>query len=82
MMRARRIVEQASKIARNNYSREWLRRDEFGTWEKNAEKLLEESAERAAQLGMTEEAVDKEIANVLALTSVRAQISAKNKSKK
>ena len=74
MNRPRQIVELASTLVRNNYSREWFRRDEFGGWEKRAEALLEETAEKAASLGMTEAAVNREIASHLALISIEAQI--------
>lgn len=75
MTRERRIVELAAKkVSRGIMAKEWLRRDERGTWEKSAGKLLEESAAKAKELGLTEKQVDDEIAVVLAATALKVQL--------
>ena len=65
--RARRIVQLASERAENVHNQEWFRRDEKGFWERRAAELLDQSAERAKGLGLSESQVDEQCAVFLNL---------------
>jgi hypothetical protein len=67
--RCRHIVRAAAHRCKNTYSKEWLRRDERGIWEKRARELLEETAAKVEELQMDPQAVDKEIAVALAVAA-------------
>ena len=72
--RARRIVKLAADQDPDSAAYEWLLRDELNTWNKHAIKLLEETAPKAAALGLTETMVDQEIATMLRLLAVEAML--------
>lgn len=72
--RARKIVERASKQVRNPFSKSWLFMDEKGTWEKTAREYLEETADKARGLGMSEDEVDHAIADRLSLLALEASL--------
>ena len=73
-LREQRIVKLASDMVEDIQAKLWLFRDEQGTWERHAADLLEKSKDKAAELGMTEAAVDKEVATCLAYTAIQARI--------
>jgi len=60
--RARRIVKLASERSESSEARHLLFHDSRGFWEKQALDLLDKSRDKAAELGMSEEQVDDEIA--------------------
>ncbi len=70
--RPRRIVERAAKMTKVKMAKHWLFDDERGTFEKMAARLLEKSAARAKELGMTEEAVDEATAIEVLLAALNA----------
>lgn len=71
--RARQIVRLAAK--HGGSVKEWLRRDEFGGWEKSARELLVSTAARAAELGLTADQVDSEIAGILKMLALKAMVN-------
>jgi hypothetical protein len=71
-VRAREIVRLAAEQVKDPSTRYWLLADERGTFEKAAWKYLEETADKARALGMTNEKVNAEIAVMLALSAVEA----------
>lgn len=71
-VRPRRIVELAAKMTKVKMAKHWLFHDERGTFEKMAARLLEKSADRAKELGMTEEAVDEATAIEVLLAALGA----------
>ena len=54
MSRARDVVKLAATKTEVEYVREWLTRDERGTWERDAERLLALGAERAPNMPVEE----------------------------
>jgi hypothetical protein len=70
--RPRRIVELAAKMTKVKMAKHWLKDDERGTFEKMAARLLETSAARAKEFGMTEEAVDEATAIEVLLAALKA----------
>ncbi len=77
--RARDIVRLASQRAK--CAKQWLFRDEFGTWEKRAVELLERTAEQAQKLGLSVEQVNSEIALALELEATTALLAHAKKRK-
>ena len=73
--RARRIVVLAADKAGPGRSRSWLREDREGKWERRALDLLDESSERAAELGLSVADVDRQVALALALMALTAEQS-------
>jgi hypothetical protein len=71
-VRAREIVRLAAEQVKDPSTRYWLLADERGTFEKAARKYLEETADKARALGMTNEKVNEEIAVMLALSAIEA----------
>lgn len=71
-VRAREIVRLAAEQVKDPSTRHWLLADERGTFEKAAQKYLEETADKARALGMSNEKVNAEIAVLLALSAVEA----------
>ena len=72
--RCRRIVKQAAAEVKDKATRIWLQWDEKGTWELSAAEALEESAERAASLGLSSEQVDEQVAILLAQRALTAML--------
>ena len=70
--RPRRIVQLAAKMTKVKMAKHWLTHDERGTFEKMAARLLEASAARAKELGMTDEAVDEATAIEVLLAALKA----------
>jgi hypothetical protein len=83
-VRAREIVRLAAKQVKDPSARYWLLADERGTFEKEARKYLEETADKARALGMANEKVNEEIAVMLALSAVEAflKLSRKGRSER
>lgn len=79
MNRARQIVELAAEQTKDPFARSWLLADERGTFEKAASRYLEETADKAAALKMPADKVNEEIAVILALSVVEAQLKKKRK---
>ncbi len=80
--RARRIVKLAAAKTTTTYLKAWFLRDENGHWEKGALDALHRLAPRAAELGMTAEQFDDEIAGhlfVLGATALIERASKKGK---
>ena len=71
-VRAREIVRLAAEQVKDPSTRFWLLADERGTFEKAARKYLEETADKARALGMSNDKVNEEIAVMLALSAVEA----------
>ena len=71
-VRAREIVRLAAEQVKDPSTRYWLLADERGTFEKAARKYLEETADKARALRMTNEKVNEEIAVMLALSAIEA----------
>lgn len=68
--RIRRILGIASKKAKRKGSSEassWFVMDERGTWERAVKELLEKTAPKATELGLSESAVDDQISDHLVL---------------
>lgn len=84
--RQRSIVKRAAKLTKTKQLRHWFLADERGTWQRYAVDYLDKTAQRAAELGLTEPQVDEEIAKqlvVLGLTSmIRDQESRPEKPKR
>ena len=74
-IRARQICHLAIEKASLDSTKEWIRRDGYGTWEKQAIDLLDSSREKAASLGMSEEQVNGEIAQYMVLLAIEAELS-------
>lgn len=72
--RARGIVKLAAKGARLKSIKSWLTLDERGTWEQAARKMVESTAERAAELNLTDAQVDEQIAIMLRLQATEAML--------
>lgn len=73
--RARRVVALAAKGAKFASTKDWLFKDEKGTWEREAARCIQNIAERATHLGMTEEQADAEIAKYLQVQAYTAEIN-------
>jgi len=78
-IRARKIVLLAASRTKVAYAREWLRRDERGVWEQRALSLLDETSERAHQLGLDDEDVDRQIAIKLEHDALDAMVAERRK---
>jgi hypothetical protein len=75
--RARRIVKLAASRVKLSQPKNWLLDDEIGSWEKAALDLLPIAASCNARfhLGRTEEQIDSEIADELALAALKACVN-------
>ena len=75
----RDVVKLAASRATTRLVRDWLSWDEAGSWEKHARDMIEKSAERRAELAISDEAAASEIADrlrFLANTAVMASVKA------
>lgn len=72
--RARKIVEMAAGMVRDRQAKEWLTRDEKGTWEKTAMDLYDKASKSPKFASASEKEVDKEIAIYLASLAVEARL--------
>lgn len=81
---ARDCVKRAASETEIGEAREWLTRDEFGTWEKEADHWLRKVPEACAKKGLDIATVDVagEIADILRLMCLKAIQGAGAKSKK
>lgn len=70
--RARTIVKLAAARTETPFLQSWLEQDSTGCWEHDAAELLISSADKAAELKLTEDQVDNEIAAVLVLRGLKA----------
>lgn len=77
--RSRQIVELAAEQTKDPYARSWLLADERGTFEKAASRYLEQTADKAKELKLSADKVNEEIAIILALSAVEAQLKKKRK---
>jgi len=73
--RIKAIRQIAYRKAKDPFLKQWLVDDPKGTWWKQAEELLDESAEKAAKLGLSEDQVNQEVANVLLVLGLQARIN-------
>jgi hypothetical protein len=72
--RVQHIVRLAADFAREPEACDWMLSDPKLTWHKRAQKLLGETAEKAASLNLTPERVDHEISVVLAMQALEALV--------
>lgn len=70
--RPRRIVGLAA--AQKSSARQWLRLDEFGTWELRAASYWAMTAKKRASLGMSDAEAEGQIASMLVLDALNALI--------
>ncbi len=71
--RANKILRRAINLAKNPMAKEWLRDGKAsGTWIRTAADLLERSAAKAAELGLSEADVDDQVASMLAWMALSA----------
>lgn len=70
--RAREIVKAAAASVSTPIAKDWLVKDERGSWERFASDYLEKTRANAEALGMTANQVDNEIATMIALHAVEA----------
>lgn len=75
MNRYRDIVRLAANQDPKSVASEWLMRDEFGRWEQRAKELIEQTAEKAKTLGLSDDDVNSQCANYLRLLAVEAMLS-------
>jgi hypothetical protein len=80
--RARRIVRLAAKQVNNPSTKSWLLADERGTWERTALDYLVKTADKARELGLSDERVDEEIAYKLGLSALQASLEHVKKKQK
>lgn len=73
-LRAQRIVLLAAKKVGDKQAADWFRRDESLTWHKLAKSHLEETREKAANMGLSEGEVDAGIATMLRLQALQALV--------
>jgi len=72
--RARKVVRMAAKQVETPMVKDWLWSDYRGEWENRVHGLFRQVADEAAQKGMTEEQVDKELAIYLAHLACEAAL--------
>lgn len=71
-VRAREIVRLAAEQVQDPSTKYWLLADERGTFEKAATKYLEQTADRAKLIRLSNDKVNEEIAVMIALSAVDA----------
>lgn len=75
-MDARAIVRlAASRVESSEEVRSWLENDEYGTWEKAAQEMIDATVERRALLHLSDEQAAGEMADRLALRALRAVLA-------
>lgn len=77
---ARQVVRAAAE--RSESAREWLTRDEWGSWEKQAQEMIDATAERRSSLGMEDAVALEELADRLAFRAVSALLEDAKKRRK
>jgi hypothetical protein len=77
--RSRQIVELAAKQTKDSFARSWLLADERGTFEKAASRYLEQTTDKARELKLSIDKVNEEIATILALSAIEAQLKRKRR---
>jgi hypothetical protein len=71
--RANKILLRAVSLAKNPMAKEWLRDGKAsGTWIRTAADLLERSAPKAAEFGLSEDEVNDQVASMLAWMALSA----------
>jgi len=73
-LRPRKILQLAAQMVKNPSTKSWLRNDEYGTWERMAESLIESTTIKARELSLSEEQWDREIASILGLRALQASL--------
>lgn len=71
-VRAREIVRLAAEQVNDPSTRYWLLADDRGTFEKAAKKYLDQVANRAQELRMSNDKVNAEVATMIALSAFEA----------
>lgn len=72
-MNAREVVKlAASRVTSSVEVKSWLERDELGSWERDAQDMIDRSRERREELGISEEAAASEIADRLVVRGLQA----------
>lgn len=80
-MNARAVVKLAAgRIESSAEVRSWLENDERGSWERDAQAMIEQTAERRKELGIADEQAASEIADRLALRALSAALTLAKKS--
>lgn len=77
----REVVRKASEGVEDSMAKDWLWKDERGTWEMNAREILEMPGleEKAQAAGLGREDVIEEAATVLRLRALEAVLSRRKK---
>ena len=70
--RARKVVRMAAKQVETPMVKDWLVVDRLGSWEARACVALAETAKKAADLDLSEDEVDAQVATFLAMTAAIA----------
>lgn len=78
MRRETQIVILAASMA-NQHNAAWFREDRDGKWHGRAGELLSSTAPRAAELGLSDDQVNDQIAKYLNVLAIEAQIARKLK---
>jgi hypothetical protein len=73
--RPRRIVKMAAEQMQSSEGKDWLLRDERGTWEKEAARLIDQVKEKAEQHGLSDSEVDEQIATYLSIMVLQTLIN-------
>lgn len=79
-IRIRRIIQLAAENAPS--AREWLIRDEQGTWEREVVRLLDVVARKPNAAEFSEKQVDKEVAVVVGLLALEALVQHAKKTRR
>lgn len=72
-LEARNVVKLAAEG--DHSASDWLTRDERGFWERQAQEMIDSTAEKRAALGLSDALALKEMADVLRLRVLRALIA-------
>jgi hypothetical protein len=72
--RARKVVRMAAKQVETPMVKDWLWSDYRGEWANRVHGLLRQFADEAAQKGMTEDEVDRQVAIYLASAACEAAL--------
>ena len=77
---ARGVVKLAA--SRTKCAREWLTRDELGSWERAAQDMIDRSVLRRAELGISDSAAASEMADRLLFLALAAMLEDAKKQKR
>jgi hypothetical protein len=72
--KARELVKRAAAQVKDVQAKDWLEKDERGTWEQLAARYLKRADEIRTEKGWTEEEMDEAVASNLALAALEARL--------